>query len=252
MNYSDFQELSPFIVSPVSSQRNCTSGPPGIFAPHLFTQSKQKKNGKTKVKSTVCNVGTMSIPFANVSPRGNGRKLGRERLNDEQKERLAEYKKIVGDADRSSLEKIWDDFGSDCTPELSIRDFERVGAIFSTYLKEHPDSDINKRELWVHILLCTMNSSKPENVPASSGLIAHDFSLVYQRVQEEHSARICEAHKMAVNRSALSRPCHDCNLPCAEPKFCARCRKASYCDRICQKRHWSEHKHVCCPDPKAK
>jgi hypothetical protein len=31
---------------------------------------------------------------------------------------------------------------------------------------------------------------------------------------------------------------------------CARCRKVAYCCKECQVMHWSEHKSVCCSEPK--
>lgn len=34
--------------------------------------------------------------------------------------------------------------------------------------------------------------------------------------------------------------------------FCGRCKVATYCDRVCQKRHWPTHKHNCEPDAKPK
>lgn len=46
-----------------------------------------------------------------------------------------------------------------------------------------------------------------------------------------------------------SSTCAQCNKTTQDlgrsPKPCAKCRRASYCDRDCQKAHWKQHKQVC-------
>jgi len=39
-------------------------------------------------------------------------------------------------------------------------------------------------------------------------------------------------------------PCASCNKPAA-PSRCKRCRLASYCNSVCQRAHWKQHKKLC-------
>ena len=45
------------------------------------------------------------------------------------------------------------------------------------------------------------------------------------------------------------RLCAACDKPDFEKVFkaCSRCLAPRYCSKKCQKEHWSEHKHHCCP-----
>lgn len=47
--------------------------------------------------------------------------------------------------------------------------------------------------------------------------------------------------------TALVRPqnCCNCHNYPPAPKICSRCRMATYCDQVCQKIHWPQHKHNC-------
>mmetsp|Transcript_7060 Transcript_7060/g.18434 ORF Transcript_7060/g.18434 Transcript_7060/m.18434 type:complete len:164 (+) Transcript_7060:30-521(+) len=40
--------------------------------------------------------------------------------------------------------------------------------------------------------------------------------------------------------------CHECNAPCTgAPQVCARCQRAQYCGRACQRENWANHKFDC-------
>lgn len=53
--------------------------------------------------------------------------------------------------------------------------------------------------------------------------------------------------KVAVGSDGNARAakvCGECNKPNCELR-CGGCRQIRYCDRVCQSRHWGQHKHHC-------
>lgn len=42
--------------------------------------------------------------------------------------------------------------------------------------------------------------------------------------------------------------CDNCRKILKDPMKCGKCKCATYCNRECQKIHWSTHKKVCCID----
>lgn len=44
----------------------------------------------------------------------------------------------------------------------------------------------------------------------------------------------------------MSRPtCAHCNTAATDLRRCSHCKKASYCNKDCQKAHWKKHKPIC-------
>jgi len=51
------------------------------------------------------------------------------------------------------------------------------------------------------------------------------------------------------NKVCNSVCCQKCKLPESDTLFkkCEHCRLAYFCSRKCQKKHWKQHKKLCCP-----
>ena len=45
-----------------------------------------------------------------------------------------------------------------------------------------------------------------------------------------------------------TRQCNHCDARAQRLKRCAGCRWAFYCNEMCQRANWPQHKHQCCPD----
>ncbi len=72
------------------------------------------------------------------------------------------------------------------------------------------------------------------------------------RVLSEDHERIDEG-ELVVNKHALVEEqivenlCSFCKQPMDKPQRCGKCKKARYCNQICQKKHWATHKVYCKP-----
>ena len=50
------------------------------------------------------------------------------------------------------------------------------------------------------------------------------------------------------NATADPYVCAHCGVEAFKMQRCSGCKTVAYCDRICQKRHWKQHKAFCDPD----
>lgn len=76
---------------------------------------------------------------------------------------------------------------------------------------------------------------------------------VYFKTEAEAENAMVEMAAMGINAEPTGvvrvRVCAACDKPDFEKVFkaCSRCLAPRYCSKKCQKEHWPEHKHHCCP-----
>ncbi|KAH9941110.1 uncharacterized protein BXZ73DRAFT_42148 [Epithele typhae] len=96
-----------------------------------------------------------------------------------------------------------------------------------------------------------MNASGGEALkPLSSSQADDDLAAWLENMQldddddDEHGRHPCTHPKISTSNVALYR-CSWCSNPSAVLKKCGGCGKTRYCDGVCQKKHWSDHKRDC-------
>ena len=68
----------------------------------------------------------------------------------------------------------------------------------------------------------------------------------YKSAKYDHNVQYNNQETIIANKSTFSSPwCSGCKKKCDDLKPCGKCFTAGYCNRDCQKKHWSKHKKLC-------
>ena len=68
----------------------------------------------------------------------------------------------------------------------------------------------------------------------------------YKSAEYNQNVEYRNEESIIVNQSFFFLPwCSDCKGKCVDLKMCGKCFTTGYCNKNCQKRHWSKHKQLC-------
>ena len=68
----------------------------------------------------------------------------------------------------------------------------------------------------------------------------------YKSAKWNQNSEYKNEESIIVNKSKFFSPwCSSCHGKCVDLKMCGECFTAGYCNKNCQKRHWSKHKKLC-------
>jgi hypothetical protein len=68
----------------------------------------------------------------------------------------------------------------------------------------------------------------------------------YKSAKYSQNVEYKNEESIIVDKSKSFSPwCSGCSRNCVDLKLCGKCYTAGYCDKNCQRRHWSKHKKLC-------